>query len=92
MNRQAAKKLVETGDISIGTLLDIVDEADGNDKPSKLNPGLTKQQVKKIFVNGLAGRKRNDIIKPFRRNIRTGRFDKVSSDNLLATNILREFG
>lgn len=93
MDKRKAKKLAETGTLSIGELRKIIAARSGVVGMSRVNPGFTIKQVTDIFAAALAGRDdaetpiawRSD---PYRRS---GAM-KHTRDVLTITNILWECG
>ena len=63
MGRDKARKLIESGVVTVGYLRKVIDETDrkGN---SKLNKAFTKEQVIKFYLAGLRGHDEDKVVMP----------------------------
>lgn len=86
MNKRDAKKMVEAGVITYGFLKDLIG---GGNKTgmSVVNKALTKQQVADILLAPIADIEDDKPIELYRRTV-----GRPTKHNLIAQNILREFG
>lgn len=89
MNKTAAKKLVEEGNLTIGELRKAIKDRRGGSGMSAVNPAFTIDQVLDIYERAFEGREDGEKIEPFTyspsrdRNVKTG-------DALAAQNIVRD--
>ena len=85
MGKNKANQKINTGELTIGELNKILADYPRDDKPAKLNSGMTRKYLAKCFDAGLKGQEEDVKISPRGIGYSPGLV-------LLARNILRECG
>jgi hypothetical protein len=91
MNKQTAKKMAQSNELSVGDLRKMIAAARPRGGMSRVNPQFTLEQTCDIFEKALAGREDGEIPKGMRYDPYKNR-EMPSRDSLMINNILRDCG
>ena len=89
MNKKAAQKTIDAGDLTFGALKKAISDNRGTSGMSAVNKQFTKEQVLDIYEAGIADRDDDQIIEPWTYSPIRNR-DVRTKDFLIAVNIVRD--
>lgn len=87
ISKRDAKRLAETGALSVGALRGMIESARGRRSTSRVNPTIPYSHVLDIYAGALAGRDPSENMTGLKADPYTGRL-KQSKDCRIALNIL----